>query len=229
MDTFTDNYGFTKPDDTSLMRSFETYMNGNWTAIEGVVAPPNITGALPQSGSYNLYDRVYRTDDQSIYILIVKDVDWGWHWRPVHAAISPWIQIRDFDIYENAAWDNPVPSNLQVAYDNKGHIHWRGFLQRSSPIPHNVTEQLFKDLPKGMYPSRTISYMADPVTAAVTASGFGMVQYVRLFISGSDRVPVGTVGDSNIRLFSGDSAGTQPSTLFFNFDYAVGASWYRTF
>jgi len=228
-DEFTTNYGFVKPDDLSLMRSFETYMNGNWTAIEGVVAPPSITGTLPQSGSYNLYDRVYRTDDQSIYILIVKDVLWGWHWRPVHAAISPWIQIRAFDIFENAAWNNPGPSNLQVAYDNKGQMHWRGFLQRTSAMVWNTTEAIFKDMPKGIYPSRSFSYVADPVTAAVTASGFGMVQYARLFFSGADRNPVGTIGDSNVRLFGGDSAGTQPSNLFFNFDYAVGASWFRTF
>lgn len=228
-DTFTTNYGFTKPDDTSLMSAFETYMNGNWTAIEGAVAPPSITGALPQSGSYNLYDRVYRTNDQSIYILIVKDANWGWHWRPIHAAISPWIQIRDKDIYENSAWNNPVPSNLQVAFDNKAHMHWQGFLQRSSPMVHNTTEQLFIDLPKGMYPSRSISFAADPVTANVTASGLGMVQYARLFFSGSDRNPVGTIGDSNVRLFGGDSVGTQPSFLFFNFCYEIGAEWYRGF
>lgn len=228
-DTFTTNYSFVKPDSSSLMRSFETYMNGNWTAIEGVVAPPSITGALPQSGSYNLYDRVYRTDDQSIYILIVKDPLWGWHWRPVHAAISPWIQIRDFDIYETAAWDNPAPSNLQVAFDNKGYMHWRGFLVRSSAIPHNTPEQLFINMPKGIYPSRTSSFVIDPVTAAVTASGLGMVQYCRLTISGADRNPVGVIGDSSIRLFGGDAAGSQPTTLLMNFSYMVGASWFRTF
>lgn len=228
-DEFTTNYGFVKPDDSSLMSQFETYMNGNWTAIEGVPAPPSITGALPQSGPYNLYDRVYRTDDQSIYILIVKDASWGWHWRPVHAAISPWIFIDGLDIYENAAWNNPAPSNVAVAYDNKGHIHWRGFISRATSMPWNSTDQIFKDLPLGMYPSRSLSIVADPVNAAVTASGLGMVQFVRLFISGADRSPVGTVGDSNVRLFGGDSAGTQPNSLFFNFDYEVGADWTRTF
>lgn len=221
----TSNYGFNLPSESELMSDFETSLNANWDKIAAVPSAPSVTGTLPQAGSYDLYDRVYRTDDQSIYILVVKDANWGWCWRPVHAPISPWRKIPSL-AFANVSWDN-VSNDMSIAYDNRGRVHWRGGLIRSSSMLYNTTESIFKAMPKGLYPSRTVSYPLDVHPANLT-TGFGQVQYGRLLLVGNDR-PTLITGDSNITLQGGNSTGTQPTTIYADFHYSPGTKTFGTF
>jgi len=130
----TPNYGLVRPEPIDPMNVPDVQINPNWDALAGVPAPNSGT-TLPQSGSYNLGDRFYKSDTQSIYVLICKDVNWGWYWRPVHDAISPWFTVPTTCL-QIAGWTlNPVVTNpFAIALDARGRCYWRELLDQLQEI-----------------------------------------------------------------------------------------------
>lgn len=218
VDGATTNYGFVKPDKTSPMSDFTTYLNNNWDAIEGVVAPNVITGALPQTGTYNVGDRVFRTDDNSIYILVCKDTTWGWFWRPVHAAIAPWITVPSTAV-TNSLWNGAInPSNpFAISLDNRGNCHWRGALGlNTSTLSGNFSYTPLANLPAGLLPREsgifTLGYEA-------FGAATGEVEQVRISMT--------TTGALSIRIQGVFTTTCQVSKVYLaDVNYAIGTMLY---
>lgn len=182
----TPNYALAKPEDDDDMSDFDTWLNGNWTKIEDAVSPPSGT-TLPQSGTYNVGDRFYKSDTKSIYILVCKDANWGWHWRPIHDAISPWFTVPTTCL-EIAGWTlNPTATNpFAIAFDNRGKCYWRGVIGPvSGNISRNVSHLVFKTLPDGLRPRQRGAYMLGHETLSAGGSGTARNAYqgARIFIS----------------------------------------------
>ena len=226
-DEITPNYGFVLPNNDSFMKDPVKYLNNNWTKIEDIPAPTSITGNLPTSGSYKLYDRVYRTNDSSIYILVVNDVNWGYVWRPVHAYISPWQSLPATIYFDGTLWQHAASPNApQVAMDNRGRIYWRGASTYiSGAIPRNSSIRIFRDLPPGIAPSRTNTFMVGMNTISIGASGLSMWQGARIYMEAPDTGGFGSNPRyTTIRVFGGNA--DSPSTLYFNMIYAPGEKAY---
>src|SRR5215212_8252508 len=166
-DQTTPRYGLVKPDENSLMSDFETYLNGNWDKITDATSPPSGT-SLPQSGTYNLGDRFYKSDTRSIYLLTAKDANWGWHWRPIHDAISPWFTVPTTCLALTGWTLNPVATNpFAIALDNRGKCYWRGVIGTSTGnISRNVSHSLFNPLPDGIRPRTPGVFMLGHETLA---------------------------------------------------------------
>lgn len=181
-DEYTENYNLflPKPEDSmadvvkNLTNSFNVLLpRGNPTIIAA-------GGALPQSGSYELGDRVFRNDAissttyPSSYILICKDVNWGWHWRPVQTIISPWVTLTS-TIWDTADFELHPTSPLQIALDSHGYCHWRGAFRRpAAGIPQDVTISPFKEIPLGIRPNvRFMHTLAvSPVVSTTGTNGY---------------------------------------------------------
>lgn len=168
------------------MSDFETWINFNWEKLRKATAPLSGT-TLPQSGPYDLGDRFYKTDTKSIYILVCKSADWGWHWRPVQDAISPWLTIPTTCLNLGTWTLNPVPANpFAIAFDNRGKCYWRGIVGiTSGTFARNTSHSVFKVLPDGLRPSRRGVYMLGHETAAVGTDGTQLSawQGARIFLS----------------------------------------------
>lgn len=224
-DTTTPNYGITKPDPkTALMSAFETYINAGWSKLEDIPAPPSGT-TLPQSGSYNLGDRFYKSDTKSIYILVAKDADWGWHWRPIHDAISPWLTIPTTAMVNAVGWTlNPVAANpFAIALDNRGNCYWRGVIGPSvGNIARNSSVGVFKPLPSGIRPSRQGAFMLGHETLAVGTDGTNLNSWqgVRLFVFDS-KFPS---ANQSVRAFGGTADFNRVHLT--GIHYAVGTAQY---
>jgi hypothetical protein len=221
-DTPTPNYGLTKPEATDDMSAFDTWLNPNWSKIEDAVSPPSGT-TLPQNGTYNIGDRFYHSTNKSIYILSCKDANWGWHWRPVHDAISPWLTVPT-TCMEVAGWTlNPVAANpFAIAFDNRGNCHWRGVIG-STPgtFARNTSFSVFKQLPQGLRPAYRGVYMLGHETLAVSTDNTNLNSWqgVRLYIPDNDANPT-------IRSFGGTADFNQVHLA--GVRYAVGTSRYTT-
>jgi len=223
-DTPTPNYGLTRPDKDDAMSDFGTWLNGNWTTLENAVSPNSGT-TLPQSGSYNVGDRFYKTDTKSIYILVVKSALWGWHWRPIQDAISPWLTIPTTVLTgTGSTWTlNPVAANpFAIAFDNRGKCYWRGVVGPSSgTIGRNANYQIFQNLPTGLSPSRPSSFMVGHETLAISTTGSSLQSWqgAKVFLPNDGSVPT-------IRAFGGNA---DFNRLYMNqVHYAVGAALYTT-
>lgn len=174
----TPNYGFNKPGRSDSMANFETFINTNWDKMTGVTAPDS-GATLPQSGSYSIGDRFYLTTTKSIYILIVKDANWGWHWRPVQDAISPWFTVPTTCLNLGTWTLNPVPANpFQIAYDHRGKCYWRGVIGiTAGTFARSTSHQVFKPLPKGLAPRQAGAFMLGHETLAVSTSATALDAY----------------------------------------------------
>jgi hypothetical protein len=186
-DELTPNYGLTKPDpETGLMSNFETYLNANWDILADAASPPSGT-TLPQAGDYNVGDRFYKSDTKSIYILVCKDANWGWHWRPVQDAISPWMTVPATCLNLGTWTLNPVATNpFAIALDSRGRAYWRGVIGTTAGnISRNVSHSVFKALPIGIRPARGGAYMLGHETISVGTSGANLNawQGARIYIS----------------------------------------------
>lgn len=201
MGDFTPNYGLAKPTADDAMSNFETWLNANWDLITDAASPPSGT-TLPQSGSYKIGDRFYKSDTKSIYILVVKDANWGWHWRPIHDAISPWFTVPTTCL-NIANWVlNPVAANpFAIAFDNRGKCYWRGVI--AGPSGGNIVRYtswaVFKALPEGLRPRQKGVYMLGHETLSVgtDATNIAAWQGARIFL------PEDSVTTCSIRTFGG--------------------------
>lgn len=201
-DNPTPNYGLHRVGDptTDLMSDFETWLNANWDKIKGATAPDSGT-TLPQAGSYNVGDRFYKSDTKSIYILVCKDANWGWHWRPIHDAISPWLTVPATCLNLGTWTLNPTPSNpFQIAFDNRGKVYWRGIIGiTAGTIPRNVSHAVFKPVPGGLKPRQRGVYLLGHANLSVGVDGtnFACYQGARIFI------PDDGVANASIRCYGG--------------------------
>lgn len=193
------NYGLVRPTDgrdgtvDEPMGDFEPQINANWDALASVPAPNSGT-SLPQAGSYNVGDRFYKSDTKSIYILVVKSAVWGWHWRPVQDALSPWFTPPATCINDGAWTINPVVANpFAIAYDNRGKCHWRGVIGiTAGTFSRNVSHSVLKALPDGLRPRQRGSYLLGHSALSVTAvaNNLNSWQGARMFISDDPSINV---------------------------------------
>jgi hypothetical protein len=219
----TPRYALQKPEVSDSMSNFETWLNGNWDKIADVPAPPNGT-TLPQSGSYNVGDRFYKTDTKSIYILVAKDANWGWHWRPIQDAISPWFTVPNTCMAISGWTLNPVAANpFAIALDNRGRCYWRGVIGASSgTISRNVSHQVFRPLPLGIRPRERGAFMLGHETLSVGTDGTNLNCYqgARIFIFADD------LNEQSVRCVGGTAEFNRVHLTGVN--YAVGSSLYTS-
>lgn len=222
-ETPTPNYGLVKPSPTDSMAAFTTDINPNWDKLSNAVSPDSGT-TLPQSGAYNVGDRFYKTDVKSVFILVCKDVNWGWHWRPVQEAISPWLTVPSTCLALGTWTLNPVPANpFAIALDHKGRCYWRGVIGiASGTFPRNVSHSVFKPVPDGIRPRQRGAYMLGHETLAVstTATSLQAYQGARIFISDDPTV------NPTVRGFGGTADFNR--VYLTGVDYAVGTGKYMT-
>jgi hypothetical protein len=221
-DTPTPNYAMNiaLPDDS--MAQFETWFNANWDKITDVPAPPS-GAALPQVGTYNLGDRFYLTTTQSIYILVCKDVDWGWHWRPIQDGISPWLTIPA-TVLSGAGWTiNPVVADpLAIAIDHRGHVYWRGVIGTTpGNIARFTNHNPIKTIPFGLRPREDSAFQLGVEPLAIAGTTTQAWQGARMYIPGSGAAVL------SIRT-SGGTADPNRIWLGGNVNYAAGTAQYTT-
>lgn len=223
--TPTPNYGFNRPDPSDDMSQFEIWLNQNWTKIEDVPAPPS-GSTLPQSGNYKLGDRFFLDTTKSIYILACRDANWGWHWRPIQDAISPWLTIPSTCLTSSFSdWSlNLVPTNpFAIALDNRGKCYWRGVIGPTPPgiIARNVTYEIFKPLPIGIRPRDRGTFMLghEPLSVGTDGTQLNSYQGARIFIYNNSS------SSPSVRTFGGSG---NPERLHLNgaVQYAVGSGRY---
>lgn len=181
-DVPTTNYGLIKPDPASAMSNTTLYLNNNWDKITALPGSTVITGALPQTGAFNIGSRVFRTNDNSSYILVSKDAFWGWFWRPIQAAISPWFPVPATAIIL-APWSATIEAGnpFAIALDNKGNCHWRGALGvTSGNIPNNALTNVLAQVPVGIRPRENAIYQLGFFDFGAAA---GDIMEYRIFIS----------------------------------------------
>ncbi|GHF92039.1 hypothetical protein [Streptomyces griseosporeus] len=196
----TSNYGLAKPEPTDSMSAVDTWFNPNWDKIVDIPAPPSGT-TLPSSGSYNIGDRFYKSDTQSIYLLVVKDANWGWHWRPIHDGISPW-KVVPTTCLNDGTWSlNPTGSNpFAIAYDNKGKVFWRGVIgPTSGNFARNTSLPVLKPLPQGLLPRQKAVFMLghEPISVGTDGTNTNSYQGARIYI------PENTTENPTVRGFGG--------------------------
>lgn len=184
------------------MSDFETWINSSYEKLRKATGP--LSGStLPQSGPFDLGDRFYLTTTKSIYILIVKDANWGWHWRPVHDAISPWLTVPATALNLGTWTINPVGANpLAIAFDHRGKCYWRGVVGiTAGTIPRNVTHFVLKPLPDGLRPRQRGAFMVGHETLAVGVDGTLLTAYqgARVYFSEDPTTEVG------VRCFGGSA------------------------
>ena len=187
-DEYTTNYNFFLPKDTDSMADVVKNFTTSFNRIEPInditVIPAG--GALPQSGNYEIGDRVFRDDANtgetypSNYILICKDADWGWHWRPIQHRISPWVPIPDTaiaDLYNGVYTVNSI-FPLEIALDNRGGCHWRGTVSKlTADISENIELWVLKNIPLGIRPNINLVHTCaiSPPNASVDTGLDGLV------------------------------------------------------
>lgn len=225
----TEYYGLKLTEQTEAMSDFEAQINANLSKIEGIPAPPEDTGSLlPTSGDFEVGDRIYFSPQQSIYILICKDQYWGWHWRPVHYPISPWVTPPDPILAAGWTKEKITGKPLQLALDYRGNCHWRGTVGTSSgTIPQITSIEVFRPLPLGFRPRMTGVYQLGHETLAVSDPALNQVanwQGARLSLPDTIRIDAGNT--NTIRAFGGTA---EFSTVHLsNVSYAIGTERYTS-
>jgi hypothetical protein len=220
-DTPTPNYQMNIALTTDPMNQFETWFNQNWDKITDVPAPPS-GAALPQVGAFDIGDRFYLTTTQSIYVLVVKDADWGWHWRPIQDGISPWVPIPSA-VINTAGWTvNPVVADpFAIALDHRGHVYWRGVIGTDpGNIARFTNHNPLKIVPFGIRPREDSSYMLGHEPLSTVGTTTQSYQGARMYI------PTGAVLLS-IRAHGG-SADFNRVWFGGNVNYAAGTAQYTT-
>lgn len=219
-ETPTPNYGLTKPEATDSMAAFDTWLNPNWDKLTAAAAPPSGT-TLPQTGTYEPGDRFYLTTTKSIYILVAQDPSWGWYWRPVQDAISPWFTVPATCLNLGTWTINPVGGNpFQIAMDHRGKAYWRGVIGISSgTIPRNTNHSVFKSVPPGIRPRQAGAFMTGHETLAVGTNGTLLTAYqgVRVFLPDD-------AGSPSVRAFGGTAEFNR--VYLTGIQYAVGTAKY---
>ena len=208
----TPNLGLFLPTEDYPMSDVEACITDNFEKIAALPEVPVFAYGvpLPQSGNYNVGSRVYQhgngsTVYSSTYILVCKDANWGWHWRPIHTPLSPWVNLTN-SIFGPGASTFTVSGihPLSIAIDNQGQVWWRGTVQYgSSQIPANTSFNMFKTMPAGIRPNVPIS-MILPGNPVSGGSG-GITSYIggwlQLLETGVSTVYIGSTDVNTSRLW----------------------------
>lgn len=191
-DEYTDNYGFFLPKDTDPMSDVKKNITDSFKIIEPVndfTVIPHGT-PLPQAGSYEVGDRVFKAAPNtsppnypSNYILLVKDTNWGWHWRPIQHKLSPWVTIPStaIDPALAAKYFPDGTLKFEIALDSKGWCYWRGALRVvDNMIPNNTKYNIFRNIPRGIRPNQSFTSIRGtfPVNA-VSATYMGVSMFLK--------------------------------------------------
>jgi len=224
----TPNYGLVRPEDgrnggtDDVMNDPFNQINPNWDAINAAVGP-NTGAVLPQAGSYDVGDRFYLTGTKSIYILVCKDANWGWHWRPIQDAISPWLTVPATCLNLGTWTLNPVAANpFAIAFDHRGKCYWRGVIGiTAGTIVRATSHAVFKPLPIGLLPRQGGTFMLGHETIAVGNVGTNLNSWqgARLFIPRVDSA------NPTVRCFGGNAEFNRVH-LGGAVNYAVGTALY---
>jgi hypothetical protein len=186
-DEYTPNYNFFVPKETDSMADVKKNVTDTFKKIE---PRNNLTviaagGALPQVGNYEIGDRVFRNDPitsstyPSNYILVCKDANWGWHWRPIQAQMSPWVTVPStaIGVGWDVTWEVHPTIKFQIALDYYGYTHWRGCIRTkvSGNITNNSPMEPLKNIPRGIRPNANFTKVlaTNPVlSSAPGAAGY---------------------------------------------------------
>lgn len=223
--TNSSNYGFFLPTEDDLMSDVKKNITDSLKIIEPVADIPVFAAgtALPQSGNYNVGDRIFRNDPAgpntwpSSYILVCKDVNWGWHWRPIYTPMSPWVNLTNAVIdssQPNFTISTTVP--LAMAMDYRGRVWWRGAVEYNvAGIPVGV-KTLFKPFPSGIKPNSPFEFVnaVSPVTSGGTS---GVNSFIGAIMH----------GDANGSSFQFWNTASGPRFVFFDgFSYIAAESYF---
>jgi hypothetical protein len=219
------NYNFFYPTAQDSMSDVEKNITDNLKIIESRNdIPVFAAGAdLPQSGNYEIGDRVFRNDIAggntwpSNYLLICKDANWGWHWRPIQQIISPWVSVPTTAIQDaNFTIDPLYP--LQIALDSRGFCHWRGAIKRTTPgIPAATSFNVFKEIPLGIRPN--VKFMHTCALSPFTGSAVGKAGNI------SGRIYMQEDGVSSVRCWNSNN-GVSQYIWFDGMNYNNSYHWY---
>lgn len=149
VDIYTPNAGFLLPTDASPMSDVNSYLNNNWTKVEGMGAAKVVATVPDTDDSYAVGDRIWvpagGADPPGIYTCIGMDFYWGHIWRPVTAPFGPWRRpgpvanpssvIQDTSTFKIMDTLDP----FQYRLTNKGKIQFRGCIQTVSGTWPDVT------------------------------------------------------------------------------------------
>ncbi|MGS2592233.1 hypothetical protein [Streptomyces hebeiensis] len=136
--------------------------------------------SLPQSGNYEIGDRVFRDDPvasltyPSNYLLVAKSSTWGWHWRPIQTMLSPWVTVPS-SCMEDSGFSLHPTFKFQIALDSKGQCHWRGVIMSNNPgITPASSIAILKFLPDGLKPNMNFMHTLaiSPVTGGAGKTGY---------------------------------------------------------
>ncbi|MFE1915018.1 poly-gamma-glutamate hydrolase family protein [Streptomyces anandii] len=220
----TSNYNLNLATDNDSMADYETWINYNWEPLRKAASPQFQGTTLPQSGPFNIGDRFYKTDTKSIYILVCKDPNWGWFWRPIQDAISPWITPPDSCMNVSDWTLSPVAGKpFQIAYDNRGKCYWRGIIGPSSGgIVRNTVINVFKPLPDGLRPRQRGVYLLgyEPINVGTDGTNLTCYEGARIYLSDNANTT------PTVRTFGGTADPTRVHLTGVN--YAVGTGKYWT-
>lgn len=217
------NYPFYYSTATEKMSNVKRNITDNFRIIQPrndiTVIPAG--GALPQSGNYNIGDRVFRDDPKdgvnwpSNYILVCKDANWGWHWRPVQHSISPWVSVPATAIDLTADYELHPTFKWQIALDSRGWCHWRGAIRNKvTGLPSGTSLAIIKNIPEGIRPNVNAMH-----TLSLTNIGSGTGKAGNV----SGRIYVQNDGYSSFRFFNSSLAQVM---WFDGFKYNNARNWY---
>lgn len=228
MGSYTSNYNFFKPTFADLMSNVKLNITDTFKTIEPIADVPVIAAGqpLPQVGNFKIGDPVFRndpygTDNQwpSIYLLIVKDVNWGWHWRPIQQILSPWVDIPQSAI-KHANFAVHPTQKPAIAMDSRGWCHWRGCIRKTTPNIPTDTIEVLKEMPLGLRPNMRQSVPV-PITPVVNG-GAGISGYVGAYWLTADP----KVSGINTFVFSGTNNATSQEIRFDGISYNNSHHWY---
>lgn len=198
----TPNYGFFLPTESDDMSDVRANLTNSFETIASRGEPTVIAAGnpLPQAGNYELGDRVFRNDVAggntwpSSYLLICKDANWGWHWRPLQQTVSPWVDVPATAIDMTADWEIHPTHKLQIALDSRGWCHWRGVVRKKTAgIVPATSYNVFKNIPLGI---RTNVKLMHTCAINPVVSGTGKAGNV------SGRIYLDETGHSSFRTFN---------------------------
>lgn len=181
-DEFTPNYGLFLPKSSDSMADIRKNLTNSFEKLSTRAEPTIIAngGSLPQVGNYEIGDRVIRQktiadpfDHDSSFILVCKDVNWGWHWRPVQQIVSPWITIPASAI-ANVNWSLNATYPPAIALDSKGFVHWRGAITFNASIANMTSFFPFKTVPVGLRSNSEFFHTVpvDPINSGTGLTGY---------------------------------------------------------
>lgn len=213
MGDFTSNYNMFLPTELDSMGDVKLNLTDSFKKLASRADPIVIPAGnpLPQSGDFEVGDRVFRNDPidtssltyswPSTYLLVCKDADWGWHWRPIQQIMSPWVDVPASAINLSTDYEIHPTYKLQIALDSKGWCHWRGAIRKKTAnIPVATSLNIFKVIPRGIRPGVRIMF---PCSVTPVVSGTGKAGNV------SGRFFCSEVGFSSFRLFNTNNATSQ--------------------